>query len=212
MTTKVRAWNMGEVRQLVEFYRQGLTQQEMSRRLKRPVCSIYRYLLRYTDFAPLVRLNKDVRQKLRQLSKRGLCQIEIAREIGVSRTTVAVWLKRMPEVKVKDGRRKSKAKSRELRRKLGICRCDYIRQQCSQLGWTEATSITQARILTALKAGPLGRKEICLAIGRKDTCDRDVTKHLRQLEALGMLTVTHRMGPAGNTYTLSARMERNNGH
>lgn len=180
--------------------------------LGRKVCDVYAAAVRFGATAPrpmFRRMAPPDRRRLVRLHARGLSDREIGRAMGVSHSTAGRWLRRLGlasncRTRPTDPfpprwRAKAKKQAIDRIRRDGVeDACPFLRRYAAEraealrLGWPQAGTLLEARILDALAtAGPGTVVEIAARLGRRRNWTALVTRGLR---SRGLLTVAGRRG------------------
>jgi len=85
------------------------------------------------------RINKETKQKIKELSLKGNTQVQIADELGICQGTVSYWLidEKMREKRRKRTYQSFKSKPLEERRKIYKSRLGYLREWQKKKYWSD---------------------------------------------------------------------------
>lgn len=190
----LRPWTAAEVHRAAQMRRAGATHKEIAAALGRRWGAVKARLYQAGCTAPVRRLTPAVRRRLLAMAARGLYQRRMARELGVSSGTLARWVAALG-LELPKGHRGTCTPGQAER--IAMRHAERRRSQAAALGWPEARTPHEARVLGLLAAeGPLRAGRIRERLGGK------LVTVLRRLLALRMV---ERLGAGPNqTYRVSA--------
>ncbi len=204
MTVKRQPWTRLEEQRACLLRRAGHTHKEIARSLGtgRRWQAVKTRLHKLGCHAPITR-REDIEADIRRLAALGLWPAEIARRLGLAFDgSLHRWLRDL-DVRGLCGNGHSQPRSAHHAENVARAQVDMHRKEAAALGWPEANTALEARILQALHDArePLTRRQLAALIGR-DSRREPLVEPLHRMAALRLVEMRRGWGAA--TYSLPA--------